>query len=582
MGKTRRNEPVGKLSKQERLASEWERMVERDRVERVARKQAVESAGTREIIESKQAPAVITSAEVEKAEKARVASVQAVPPDTGESGSLLWWTGGSLDDYVPVAEYGSRQRQEDLRAFSLVAPMCLNAESVLTKKIQALLWTVEAGRNLVVKWQDTLNNLDNGEGWDTFVARWVRAYSESDYGGYAEILRGAPRWAVDADGQLTERGAKALEEGKDRSWPIVNAQVMDPCQCVPSADREFPLVYYNSHSGAKHRLRDHQFMRILDMPGVDDSKSGQGICAISRAVWAAQEDRMTTRYGFEAMSENPGTGMVLANVNQQLLETALKSAKQERMARGVVYYKGMLFLPVLNPSGSVKLEYLTFSHLPENFNRTEDYSRIKEIVASAFGLDVLELGSIPGHNLGSGAQATVAADKARGKGIGALIQGIERQFHLKFLPPSVQLEIKKHDIGEQKDRAELDQFYFQNAQGMMSSGAFTAEMALQYLADMGSIPMEYPYMLVDLTNTEELRDSEAAEKSKRDGPRVKIDRKGKVLWSETMKLKAVKVKELGEPIKATIADEDKRAARERFEAWFPERAGMLDAKPAGT
>jgi len=578
MSKTRRRDPVSKQTKQERLASEWERLVEKNRVKTASRKQVVQPSGAQEIIESKQVPAVISSGEVEKAEGPRVASVQAVPPDTGESGGLLWWTGGTVDDYVPIEEYGSRKRQDDLRAFALVAPMVLNAESVLTKKMQALQWSVEAGRNTAEKWQNILNNLDNGDGWDTFVARWVRAYSESDYGGYAEILRAAPRWAVDAGGELTERGKEAMESGRDRTWPIVNAQVMDPVQCAPSADRDFPLIYFNTHTGAKHRLRDHQFMRIMDMPGVDDNKPKQGVCAVSRAVWAAQEDRMTTRYTFEAISENPGTGMVLANVNQNLLETALKSANQDRMARGVVYYKGMIFLPVLNPSGSVKLEYLTFSHLPENFNRTEDYSRIKEIVASAFGLDVLELGSIPGHNLGSGAQATVAADKARGKGIGALIQGVERQFHMKFLPPSVQLQIKKHDIGEQKDRAELDQFYFQNAQGMMASGAFTAEMALQYLADMGSIPMEYPYMLVDLTSTEELDDSEASDKRlKREGPRVKIDRSGRVVWAEKRVL--VARKELGKPIEAVITDEDKRAARERFEAWFPERVGKLNAQP---
>lgn len=580
MGKTRRNEPVSKLSKQERLASEWERMVDRDRV---ARKNTVKSAGVQEIVESGMAPAVIPSAEVEKADGPRLASVQAVPPETGEGGGgLLWWTGGTIDDYIPVGEYGSRQRQEDLRAFCLVAPMVLNAESVLTKKMQALQWSVEAGRNIASKWQDILNNLDKGAGWDTFIARWVRAYSESDYGGYVEILRAAPGWAVDAGGVLTPRGKEAMEAGRDRAWPVSNAQVMDPCQCVPSADRDFPLIFDNVHTGMKHKLRDHQFMRILDMPNVDDDHPRQGVCATTRAVWAAQEDRMTTRYGFEAMSENPGTGMVLANVNQQLLETALKSAKQERMARGVVYYKGMLFLPVLNPSGSVKLEYLTFSHLPENFNRTEDYSRIKEIVASAFGLDVLELGSIPGHNLGSGAQATVAADKARGKGIGALIQGVERQFHLKFLPPTVQLQIKRHDIGEQKDWAELDQFYFQNAQGMMTSGAFTAEMALQYLADMGSIPMEYPYMLVDLTPTEELDDSEASEKRLKQGPRVRLDRHGKTVWAEKSYMLQMKHKALGDQMDSSISEEDKNTARARFEAWFPKKAGMMDAKPTGT
>ncbi|MHC4176256.1 MAG: hypothetical protein ACYSWU_02050, partial [Planctomycetota bacterium] len=461
------------------------------------------------------------------------------PGQTATGGGLLWWSGGNVADYIPLAEYGTQQRQTDLRAFALVAPMILIAESVLIKKMQALQWSIEAGRNRAIHWQKVLANLEQDRGWDTFIARWPRAYCESDYGGYAEIIRRAPGWAVDSQGELTERGAAALRAGEDRAWPIIDARVMDPCRCIPSADPEFPLQFHNSFTGQKHLLRPHQFMHILDMPNVDDSVPNQGLCAISRAIWAAQEDRMTTRYGFEAISENPGTGMVLANVNQNLLETALASAKGQRDARGVVYYKGLIFLPILDPSGNVKLEYLTFSHLPENFNRTEDYSRIKEIVASAFGMDVLELGSIPGHNLGTSAQAEVGAAKARGKGIGALIQSVEREFRRKFLPADVQLRIKKHDIDEQKDRAELDNLYFSMATSMVQVGAWDPVLANQYLADQGAIQPEFPYLAADLTPSEELDDTEATEGAKHkratekaDGPLVRIDRFGKIEWQK--------------------------------------------------
>ena len=43
---------------------------------------------------------------------------------------------------------------------------------------------------------------------------------------------------------------------------------MDPTQCVPTGDPEFPMIFYNSFTGQKHRLRPYQFMRILDMPTV--------------------------------------------------------------------------------------------------------------------------------------------------------------------------------------------------------------------------------------------------------------------------------------------------------------------------
>jgi len=535
MAQTRRSKPVGKNAKAQRMEREWDRQVQALKDKHAAKV----TVQPKEDVPAPTAPPAPVHVEALKAEAEALINTKAdsspaaysrqnPPPGMETSGrGLLWWTGGNIDDYIPLAEYGTDQRQRDLRIFALAAPMVLIAESVLVKKMQALQWSVEAGRNRAIHWQEILANLGQGAGWDTSIARWTRAYSESDYGGYNEIIRRAPGWAVDREGTLTPRGEAALEKGEDRGWPIVDAKVMDPCRCIPTADPEFPLLYHNPYTGKKHKLRPHQFMRILDMPNVDDNVPNQGLCAVSRAVWAAQEDRMVTRYGFEALSENPGTGLIMANVNQNLLETALASAAGQRDARGVVYYKGVIFLPILDPSGTTRLEYLTFSHLPENFNRTEDYSRIKEIVASAFGMDVLELGSIPGHNLGTSAQAEVGAAKARGKGIGALIQSVEREFRHKFLPPDVQLRIKKHDIDEQKDRAELDNLYFQMATSMVQVGAWDPVLANQYLADQGAIDAEFPYLAQDLTPSEEFDDTEATEKMW-GAQRVRVDRDGTV------------------------------------------------------
>jgi hypothetical protein len=539
MAKTRRKSATNREKKARELEEHWARQVEE-----VRQKHTRPAAQPREPVPAAidEPSPVHIDALAQEAEKAVAAQQTALkadpgganfsrqnpPPDQlGTSSGLLWWTGCNLDQYIPLHEYGSIQRQRDLRAFALVAPMILIAESVLVKKMQALQWSVESGRNKAIEWQRKLANLEQNKGWDTFIARWTRAYSESDFGGPAEIIRRAPSWAVDRDGQLTARGEAAIRSGQDRVWPIMDARVMDPTQVVPRADPEYPMEYHNSYTGARYLFRPHQYMFILDMPNVDDSKPGQGMCATSRSVWAAQEDRMDIRYSFEALSENPGTGLIMANVNENKLRTALAGARGERDARGAVYYKGVVFLPILDPSGSTKLEYLTFSHYPENFKRTEDYSRIKEIVASAFGMDVLELGSIPGHNLGTSAQAEVGAAKARGKGIGALIQSVEREFRHKFLPPDVQLRIKKHDVEEQKDRAELDRVYFENAAVMLQHEGWDAALANQYLADKGAIDPEFPFLVADLTPSEELDDTEATEKMW-GAQRVRVDRDGMV------------------------------------------------------
>lgn len=542
MARTRRKQPTSRDARYERLEREWNQKVKttsppsravlppqveavRREAEALANRPLAEKRGP--IAYSVQEPATDYPAEV--------------------GGGLVWWTGGKLSDYIPIAQYGDPQRVKDIRAFALVSPFILNAEAVLTKKVQSLQWTIEGGRNLAQKWQRRLNNFENGDGWDFFIARWIRAFSESDKMACAELIRSAPSWAIRINDMgmpvLTPRGERAMEQGKDKVWEIVDARVMDPMNCYPTTSKEFPLVYKNSYTGERHRMRTYQFMSLIDLPAVDDRFPGHGVCAVSRAIWAAQEDRMVTRFVMEKISENPGAGIGIINTSVTALETALKDASSQREARGVVYYKGVIFLPVLDPTGSTKMEFLSFADLPDGFSRTETYNIVKEIVATSFGLDILELGSIPGR-LGTATQAKVAAQKGRTKSIGAIMQGVERAFRYKLLPDSLNFSIKKHDQAEEMQRAEIDQIYFENA---IRYAQFAPDPTLptQYLADKGAIPNEPPYITEDLTPLEVVSDTQSgeavesgpegaaeAEIVKRNGPRVRIDRDGKTTWLE--------------------------------------------------
>lgn len=527
-------------------------------------------------------------------------SVQApatdVPSEVG--GSLLWWTGGSFDRFIPLAEYGNPQRTQDLRNFTLVSQFILNAIGILTKKVQALQWTVEGGRNLAQKWQRRLNNFENGDGWDTFVSKWVRALCESDKLAMVELIRAAPSWATDDDGQLTPRGERAFENGKDKVWEIVDARVMDPINVYPTTSLEFPVVYHNPYTGRRYRLRPYNFMSLIDMPTVDDRFPGHGTCAISRAVWAAQEDRMITRFSMEKMSENPGAGIGIINASVTALQTALKDAEQQRQARGVVYYKGVIFLPMLDPTGSTKLEFLSFAALPEGFDRSATYNIIKEIVATAFGLDILEFGSISGR-LGTATQAKVAAQKSRAKSIGAIMQGIERQFKYKLLPESLTFSIKKRDMEEELARATIDEIYFNNA--IRYAQFAPPEIANAYLIEKGAVPSEPPFLDPTLEARTELIDTEPAEpevteseeaasgqspEAVAEGPegaaekawarsRIRIDRNGMIT---NLEMPFYTLKRTVRSLPSLHIDEDDRLrAYRRLARQLPEYASLLES-----
>lgn len=458
----------------------------------------------------------------EKAAKSEPFSVQSPPTDDPGTGTTLTWWFPSRQKYTNLSKHGSDQRQHELRAFTLIAPMVLNAMSALIKKTQSLQWFIESGRNLAIKWQQFFNNVEKGHGWDYFVARLVRAYSESDRGAYAEIIRGAPSWAVGANNQLTKRGESAIERGKDRFWPIVDLAVLDPAQCTPTNSREWPMVFRNPYAGTIHKMRQYNFIHIMDMPDVDASKSNHGLCAVSRAVWAATEDNMITRYSMEKMSDNPGSGLVVANIAPNVLRSALTKVAAQRQARGIVYYKGLTFLPILDPSGRFAMEVLNFSELMDGFDRLEMYNITKEIVAAAFGMDPLELGSLPGNQLGSAKQSSVLSDKARSKGLGAIVIAITRELRHKVLPPSVQFRFQAQDIAEELGRAEVDQIYFRNAMLMAKSEVWDAETVNSYLAFKEAIPRS---LVEGQTTNIELADVELA-KSWRHGDLIRIDSEG--------------------------------------------------------
>lgn len=515
--------------------------------------------------------------------RTKPASIQAPPMDdpiANQTGGVLWWTGCTLDQFIPLSEYEDPIRQRDLQTFALIAPFALDASAVMIKKAQSLQWTLLGGRNLVNKWHQRLSNLEGGRGWDFFYTRLVRSYLESDNGGVGEIVRAAPTWAVDGDGQLTERGQAAIKRGSDAAWDVADVRVFDPVQIRTTRSQEFPLVYHNPWTGRTHQLRDYNFIQLLDMPSVDHRLYGQGTCALSRAAWSVQEDRMIIRHGFEKMSENPGAGIVFANASEKTMKTAFDSASAERQGRGAVFYKGLIFIPIMNPEGTFSVEFVNFSGLPDGFDRSAMYQEIKERVATAYGLDPLDLGGIAGAGaLGTGAQATVMASKSRGSGIGVIIQGTEREFRFKLLPESLNFQFEQQEAQERKENAEIDQILFNNAKTYFDITGDPV-MAQQYLVDTKAIPPEY--VPEDITPDIVRDDTEAQQKMRHlVGPRVKRWRDGRMALMEKQveRLQPLAGPPLPE-LDAEIVPADVDRANEAFDVLFPELAGLLEARPA--
>jgi hypothetical protein len=594
MARTRRRKPTGKQSRQQKAQREFD-----EKYGPPDTPTGLTPAQEAEVVAKGVELTRLLNAEKQRVEPLSVQAARTDDPFALQTSGYLWWTGCTLNQYIPVAEYGTVQRQRDLQAFVLTAELLLAAEAAVIKKAQGLQWTLEGGRNLTKKWQELLLNVSNGRGWDFWIARLVRSYLESDNGGVSELIRAAPSWAVDDDNQITDRGKAAIERGADASWPIVDMRVMDPTQIVTTRSEEYPLIYSNPVTGQRHKLRGYNFVRLIDMPSVSWRHENSGTCAVSRALISAQEDRMISRFIMEKLSENPGSGIMFVNADTTRLETALKAADDERSARGVIFYKGVIFIPVLNPDGNFGVDFVDFAGLPDGFSRQEYYNILKERVATAFGLDVLELGSIPGGNLGTAQQATTAAAQSRGKVLAVIIGGVEREFRFKVLPESLDFAFESQEIEERKQEAEVQKILFENAQMYVNIAG--PELANQYLVDMKAVPPEY-LMSQDITGETTLDDAEAPDETpgaqaettpaeqdmeKWYGPRVKAWKNGKILALPHLHIREKQVERLaplpGPPLPeldATITEDDIDKANAAWDVLFPELAGMLEARPS--
>jgi len=122
---------------------------------------------------------------------------------------------------------------------------------------------------------------------------------------------------------------------------------------------------------------------------------------------------------------------------------------------------------------------------------------------------------------------------------------------------------------------------------MMAAGGWDPVLANQYLADMGAIQSEFPYMAQDLTPSEELDDTEATEKAVQ---RVRVDRDGVVHYKAhafvSYAQKAARAPKPVPPgrfdVPAEVGVRDMTAARELWSRHLPAYSGIVsaDAAPA--
>ena len=369
------------------------------------------------------------------------------------------------DDMPPWSIYPAR-RDAALRNFWKSEPILSGAVYSIQARIRALEYNISSMYKAREEYYNNLMELaDFGEGFETFIGKTVVDLLTQDNGAFWEIIgAGSPT------GPLIGPPQRLVH--------------MDSAACWRTFDREYPVIYVSPQTGKYHRLHKTRVAPLSLMPQPNELARGIGFSAVSRALRAVQIMKAIQIFKFEKITgSRPGIGFG-NGFTQKQFGGAIAAAENEDASSGTLMWKRVPF--VINPDSTAKvdMEILSLSGLPDGFDAVDDTTLYVYALALAFGVDAREFW--PATSSGATkADATIQHLKARGKGIGDIIQTIQRSFYRYVLPADKSVKFSFDYTDEEEDRvnANLDKVMVDMFTSMVNEQVITPqEMRLSMLS----------------------------------------------------------------------------------------------------
>lgn len=392
-----------------------------------------------------------------------------------------------------IPAWGKRGRIAKLREFARTEPILSGALSSMTSKAMSLDWQVVGGRNRVRQFQELLAEAEDGAGWQSFLERFVQDYLNTDIGGIAELARHTP------------------------NGPVAGLYHVD-AECVAlTGNVNYPLQYAPKLPSGKLansvvKFRPEDYARIVDMASPDEVQHQLGFCAVSRAVKAARVLLALYNYDEEKLADLPMPGVVaITGLTMDEVAAAFKLYDAARQSKEQQIFKNLLwFAAQASALQPIKVEFVPFAGLPENFDREQTISLYIYTLALVFGVDAREFWPATQSGATKG-EAEVQAQKAKGKGFGQMLTAIERAINWYVLPRDVEFAFDRRNDDDDLAREILRGQVIKNVRqlwepagggGFGSFGSFGAKPADPNAAPTPVEPAEKPEGII---STEEAR-----------------------------------------------------------------------------
>jgi hypothetical protein len=379
---------------------------------------------------------------------------------------------GSWQDDIPA--WGTKDRDKYLRLKWREESLLAGAVSSMVQKMVSLNWTITGGRNKVKHFADVLYNAEDGAGWNVYLSKVVQDYLTQDKGTFSEK-------------------AMAYENG-----PVLDLYHIDSGQVTITGRRAVPARYRSPINGKEYPLPRDSVFHLTSLPAPEERRFNQGFCAVSRAIKSAQVLFALYKYDNEQLSDMPPKGIAaITGMTTNQVRKAIELYKENREAKGTLTFPGLLWLA--SSVGDIKVALTPFSTLPESFDREVVVTLYIYTLALDFGVDAREFwpATVTGATK---ADALIQAQKAKGKGPGELITGLERAINFHVMPEGLTFKFSFQDDEEDRLKAEIDGMKINNANNMINGGTLTPEEARSLLVSQRVLPEVFATPAVENSN----------------------------------------------------------------------------------
>lgn len=346
--------------------------------------------------------------------------------------------GNRADNVSPWNPIYPNRRDQQLKQFSRQETMISSAIYTLKTRAQTLNYEVNGPTRAKKYALDLLADPGLGDSLMQLTGKVVDDLLTSDNGAFVEVWRAG--------------------NVKDDRSPVIGFGHLDSRQCWRTYDPEYPVIYTNPQTSERHKLHRNQVIMTADNVQPIETARGIGFCATSRVLQWSRVMRDIITYKDEKISGRftRAIGFV-SGMTQNQLKAGLKANDDEAEGTGFVIYKGIPIFaaPGMQAGAEMKMILQDLASIPDGFDFWNDVTLYAYILAWVFGTDARDFWPATTSGATKG-DATVQNMKARGKGIGWLIQTLEWIFR-QCLPASVTFEYDYTDDEQDMMQAEIQE-----------------------------------------------------------------------------------------------------------------------------